>query len=175
MKNQSWLSPKAEIRKSSIDRKGVFAKKLIKKGEVFLILGGFVITEEEYKNFLKTNFKDIGQYAIKVADGFYLVSRKIENMDPEKDDFLNHSCNPNAGYKGHLLIVAIRGIKPGEEIAYDYAMTDCDEDDYFKCHCGEKNCRRVITGDDWKRPDLQKKYKGYFSWHIQEKINNLDN
>jgi len=67
----------------------------------------------------------------------------------------------------------MRNIKPGEEITYDYAMTDSDPDDYFKCNCGAKNCRRIITGKDWKSPSLQKKYRGYFSFYIQEKIKKL--
>ena len=170
MKDPSWFSPKTEVRKSSIDKKGVFAKKLIKKGEVISVLGGFIINEKEHKKFSKTIFKDIDQYSIRVADGLYLLSRRIESMKLEKEDFFNHSCNPNAGYKGHLLIIAMKDIKPGQEITYDYAMTDCDEVDFFKCCCAAKNCRKIITGDDWKKPELQKKYKGYFSWYIHEKI-----
>jgi SET domain-containing protein len=171
MKNLSWLNPKAIVKCSSIDKKGVFAKKLIKKGEIISVSGGAIVDEKEYKKLKKGKFKKIDEYSLKVADGFYLVSHKKGEL--ETDDFFNHSCNPNAGYKGHLLVVAMRDIKPKEEITYDYAMTDCDKEDYFKCHCGAKNCRGVVTGDDWKKPELQRRYKGYFSWYIQEKINKL--
>lgn len=171
MKKQSYLNPKAEVRRSSVDKKGVFAKKLIKKDEIISVFGGLIITEKKYKKLEKKDFKNIKHYALKVADDFYLVSSKKGRL--EVDDFFNHSCNPNAGFNGHLLVVAMRSIKPGEEIVYDYAMTDCDKDDYFKCNCGAKNCRKVITGDDWKGPVLQRRYKGYFSWYIQEKINRL--
>jgi putative transposase len=36
-----------------------------------------------------------------------------------------------------------------------------------KCNCGEPECRGTITGKDWKRRDLQKKYRGYISWYLQ--------
>lgn len=172
MKKQSYLNPKIEIHKSPVDKKGVFAKKLIKKGEIIVVFGGLIITEKEYKKLSKKSFKNIKNYAIKVAKDFYLVSCKKGGL--EGDDFFNHSCHPNAGIKGHLLIVAMKNIKPRKEITYDYAMTDADKDDYFKCNCGAKNCRKIITGNDWKKPELQRKYKGYFSWHIQEKINKLN-
>jgi SET domain-containing protein len=170
MKNQSYFTPKAEIRRSSFDKKGIFAKKLIKKGEIISEPGaGVIIREKEYKKLQKKNFKTIGHYAIKVADRTYLISSKDGKLD--KDDFFNHSCEPNAGIKEKFTLVAIKNIKPGEEITYDYAMTDCDKEDYFKCRCGAKNCRGVVTGDDWKKPELQRRYKGYFSWYIQELIN----
>lgn len=171
MKKQSYFTPKAEVRRSLTDKKGVFAKKLIKKGEIISVFGGVIITKEEYKKLERKDFKNIKHYALKIADSFYLISSKKGKL--EADDFFNHSCSPNAGFNGHLLVVAIRNIKPSEEITYDYAVTDCDKDDYFKCNCQAKNCRKVITGNDWKKPELQKKYKGYFSWYIQEKINRL--
>lgn len=167
----SYLTPKAKVRSSSIHKKGIFAKKLIKKGEIISVSGGYIIEKREYKNLLKKDSKFFRAYVTKVADGFYLGCFKKKDLEDE--DFFNHSCNPNAGFKGQIVMVAMRDIKPGEEITYDYAMTDSDRRDYFKCHCGAKNCRKVITGKDWKKSTLQRKYQGYFSWHIQEKIKKL--
>ena len=68
----------------------------------------------------------------------------------------------------------MRNIQIEEEITYDYAMTDANWENVtcaeMKCLCEANNCRRIITGDDWKRVDLQEKYKGYFSTFIQEMI-----
>jgi hypothetical protein len=74
--------------------------------------------------------------------------------------------------------VAMRNIKKGEEIAYDYAMvmnSNEKSNSYFKikCLCGSKNCRGYIAEDDWKIPELQKRYDGYFQWHLQKKINKI--
>jgi hypothetical protein len=49
-------------------------------------------------------------------------------------------------------------------------MTYADFNYTFDCSCGAPGCRGKITAVDWKKPQLQKKYKGYFSWHVQEKI-----
>jgi uncharacterized protein len=46
-------------------------------------------------------------------------------------------------------------------------------DDYggqMTCHCNTAQCRRVIDGRDWRRGDLQQRYRGYFSWYLQRKI-----
>ena len=40
----------------------------------------------------------------------------------------------------------------------------------FKCICGAHNCRKTITGDDWRILELQKRYAGYFSDYLQKKI-----
>jgi len=164
----SYLSKKVRVVSSAINRRGAFARKLIKKDEIIAVYGGHIITQVEYHQLAKGKFKDIQDYAIKVADGFYIISSKEGKL--EDDDFFNHSCNPNAGIKGHLLMVAMRAIRPNEEITYDYAMTDCDLNYRFQCRCGAKNCRKVITGHDWKMPALQRRYKDYFSWFIQERI-----
>ena len=52
--------------------------------------------------------------------------------------YANHSCNPNANtiaVKRRIFILAIRNIKPGEEITYDYGV------DYLKNIIGRSNCK----------------------------------
>ncbi len=171
MVEHSYISKKAKVLTSGINRRGVFAAEPIRKGEVICVWGGHVITEKEFQGLSKKKFKNIDDYATRLADGFYLVSCKKGGL--EDDDFFNHSCSPNAGIKGHLLMVAMRNIKKGEEITYDYCMTDADYDYSFKCGCGAVNCRKLVTTSDWKKPGLQKKYKGYFSWYVQQKIDRL--
>ena len=89
--------------------------------------------------------------------------------------YFNHSCDPNAGINGQIFLVAMKNIKEGEEITFDYAMALCKSRGTktykIKCHCGSKNCRGYVTEDDWKIPELQKKYDGYFQYFLQEKIN----
>ena len=68
------------------------------------------------------------------------------------------------------MLVARRDIAPGEEICFDYAMSDTDPYDEFLCACGMEGCRGLITGADWKRPELQVRYRGWFSAYIDRKI-----
>lgn len=52
--------------------------------------------------------------------------------------YANHSCNPNADTftrKRRVFIRALRNIKPGEEIVYDYGI------DYLKNVIGRSNCK----------------------------------
>lgn len=46
-----------------------------------------------------------------------------------------------------------------------------DDDDYaVECNCGSASCRKILTGGDRRRTDLQEKYKGFFSSYLEEKI-----
>ena len=66
--------------------------------------------------------------------------------------FINHSCEPNCepiAYGDHMWIVAVRDIRPGEELAYDYAI-ELDEPHTaarkrrFPCRCAARRCRRSL-------------------------------
>lgn len=172
MLRHSYITPKACVQKSGISGKGVFAQKPISKGEIISIWGGCIVDKKKLCQMARKNFKDIWDYATPVAEGYFLVSEHKKRL-LEDDDYFNHSCQPNAGIKGHILMVAMRDIKAGEEITYDYAMTDAGFRYRFRCCCGKESCRKIITSEDWKNPFLQKRYKGYFSWFVQEKINRL--
>lgn len=76
---------------------------------------------------------------------------------------MNHSCNPNVGFDAHDNFVAMKNIKKGEELTWDYGFDESNHAFRMKCACGAKKCRKVVTGNDWKL--LMKdtdKYK-YFS------------
>ncbi len=141
---------------------GVFAETKIKSGELLVIWGGVITSFSE----LKTIDQISRRHSIQVEEGFYLVPQE----SPETGDFINHSCNPNAGLSGQLALVAIRDIGLGEEICYDYAMSDGSPYDEFECSCHSKNCRGRVTGNDWQIKDLQIRYAGYFSPYLQRRI-----
>lgn len=86
-----------------------------------------------------------------------------------------HSCTPNSGFHGQIFLVAMRDISMGEEITFDYAMIISESvgsDIVFEmeCNCGSPKCRKQITEDDYKIPQLRIKYKDYFSEYIKQKI-----
>jgi SET domain-containing protein len=64
-------------------------------------------------------------------------------------NFINHSCDPNAGYDGADHIVALTGIKAGEEIRMDYGTFSFSFDHDFACRCGAWLCRGRVRRDDW--------------------------
>ena len=164
MPNLSYLSPKTTIRESPIHGRGLFAVAPIAKDEIVAIKGGYIfdrLTREGVAALL-------GPAEIFVADGFFIGPR----AEPEREGgmiFSNHSCDPNIGVQGQIVFVAMRDIQAGEELTHDWATTD--DDDYEEpCQCGAPQCRKVITGQDWRRKDLQEKYREYMSWYLQRKI-----
>ncbi|MCD4780331.1 MAG: SET domain-containing protein-lysine N-methyltransferase [Candidatus Omnitrophica bacterium] len=171
MISHSYLTAKANVREDSINRKGIFAREEIKKDALISIWGGAIVTGEELGRLAQTVFKGAHDYATVIAEGFYMVSSKDGTL--EDDDFFNHSCDPNAGMRGNIVLVAMRDIQSGEEITYDYMMTDADYDYSFHCACSSMCCRKVITGRDWMIKELQEKYRGYFTWHVENKIRQM--
>jgi hypothetical protein len=83
--------------------------------------------------------------------------------------FLNHSCEPNVGFGGNVVLVAMRDVAAGEELTTDYALFD-DYDGEMPCGCGTPSCRRVVDGRDWRRPELQARYGRYFSWYLRRRF-----
>ena len=167
-RNFSWMNPKLEVRDTKKYGKGVFAMEDIEKGETCAIFGGHVISfKEEAK--LPKEYKDTG---ILIHDNFVISTL---NNKEDTDNF-NHSCEPNAGIKGQIFLVAMKNIKIHDQVTFDYAMCLSYSKEYspyyydIKCLCGEKKCRGRITADDWKLPTLQEKYSGYFQYYIQQKI-----
>lgn len=69
----------------------------------------------------------------------------------------NHSCDPNAGVRPDLSLMAMKSIRVGEEIRYDYSTTMGDGLWEIECHCGSKNCRGTIQ-DFCKLPSRQQEF-----------------
>ena len=116
---------------------------------------------------------------IEIADDFYIGPVTDADIALCQQTLINHSCTPNVGISGQVFYVAMQQIRAGEEIVYDYAMICASNPKSelvfgFPCCCGSKNCRGMVTEGDWELPELQKRYKGYFSWYIQEKIDKLN-
>ncbi|GAI75942.1 unnamed protein product, partial [marine sediment metagenome] len=80
----------------------------------------------------------------------------IDLKEPGK--YVNHSCNPNVGIKKDKKLVAIKNIKKGEEIFWDYS-TSMDEDNWtMKCKCGNKDCRKIIKDFKYLPERTKNKY-----------------
>jgi hypothetical protein len=158
----SYLSSKLEGRpKADGNGNGIYSLEYIHKGELAAVFGGVVY---EWDAFI--HLPELEQsLCIQVEDRHFLVPRPIG-----EGDYVNHSCNPNAGLSGQIGLVAMRDIKIGEEVCFDYAMSDTMPYDEFNCGCGSVNCRGKVGGNDWQKPELQKRYAGFFAPHVQRKI-----
>lgn len=164
---RSYISERAEARENGISGRGVFSREKIKAGEVVIDYTGapgkFLPASEA------DVFYDKGEgHMIQVDDDVFYVPACKEEL--EDADFLNHSCEPNCGIRGSLQIVAMRDIEAGEEITFDYVVSE-SSDYQMACRCQSKNCRKIIRGSDWGDPLLREKYRGFFSDYLQKKIN----
>ena len=142
---------------------GIFANQPIQKGELLVMWGGRIITQAD----LDPTIPQFTQRVLQIEDGLYLYDPLLN--DPTNS--FNHSCDPNAGLSGQISLIAMRDIDEGEEVTFDYAMCDDADYDEFECACGSPNCRGRVSGRDWTRPELQRKYDGYFSPYLQRRIN----
>jgi hypothetical protein len=172
MLSHSWLHPHLEKGCSDTLGWGIFARADIRKDERLAIFGGkIMLIDEMYQ--IPDNMQS---YTMQIEERFVLGPA---SPVPEDTDFFNHSCDPNSGFKGQVFLVAMRDIRTGEEITFDYGMTVSESvgsDMVFAmdCACGSPHCRKKITEHDWMLPELQLRYKGYFSPYIQEKIEKMN-
>ena len=139
-----------KIKKSNIDNRGLYASKNIKSGTKIIEYKGKIVTKKK----VEENSKYDNDKAI------YLFNlNKKYDLDGDfrynTARLINHSCNPNCEVSGvglKIWVYAIRDIKKGEELSYDYGF---GYDEYYKdfpCRCGSKNCVGYIVreGSRWR-------------------------
>src|SRR6059058_978276 len=110
MSNLSYLSPKAIVKESPIQGRGLFAKSAIRKGEIVCIKGGYIFNRQT----LSEIQEELGPAEIQIAGDLFIGP--LTNSEREGSMiFSNHSCEPNIGIQGQIVFVAIRDIEAGEE------------------------------------------------------------
>lgn len=166
--SRSYINEKLEAR--FIEDKGfygIFAIKPIREGDVLCVWGGNIWKTAEFAELPYEN----RSHGLQVDENLYQTYGLDETA--ESADYVNHSCEPNAGLRGPISLVAMRDIAPNEEVCFDYAMSDGEPYDEFECQCGAFACRGRVTGNDWQLPELQVRYRGYFSPYLQQRIEEL--
>jgi hypothetical protein len=158
----NWVTPKAQMRSAGDKGFGNYAIEPIQRGETVVGFGGTVMT----RAMLDTLSLDRQHRSLQIDEDLYLVSKD----EPAPGDMFNHSCEPNCLLLGSQVLLARRDIEIGEELTFDYATCDDSDYDEFQCGCGEATCRGTVTGQDWKRSDLQAKYAGHFSSYLARRI-----
>ncbi len=145
------------VKKSNIDKRGLYASKNIKTGEKIIEYIGRLISKKEAETNSKfDNKKDI--YLFNINEKWDLDGDYRWNTAR----LINHSCNPNCEVEGKglkLWIVAIKDIKKSEELSYDYGFSYSKEDlKNFVCRCGSKKCCGYIVRES-SRWRINKKFK----------------
>ncbi len=139
-----------EVRKSRIHGRGVFATRPIRKGACIIEYSGKVrpwpeATADEPHDSKNPNHT----FLFGLDNGVDVIDA---NFKGNAARWINHSCDPNCEArerKGHVYIHALRALRPGEELFYDYALV-LDEprtkklERDFACHCGNPDCRGTM-------------------------------
>ena len=113
--------------------KALVAAESIEKGEVIAEFDG-----EKYVADKATDLpKEVVDHAIQFEEHKWRDSNGIAR-------YINHSCEPNCGIKDLFTLVAMRNIKKGEELLWDYDMTE-DSDWRLKCLCNPLLAGRLLV------------------------------
>lgn len=142
-------SPLVEARDSKIHGRGVYAVAPIKKGTRVMEYLGERISHAEADARYEKKGDDDGHTFLFIASNRTVIDAGVDGNDAR---FINHSCNPNCETvieNSRVFIDAIRNIKPGEELGYDYQLTWESTDDpaelaLYACRCGAKKCRGTM-------------------------------
>src|ERR1700677_2769391 len=139
-------TPLFEVRHSRVHGYGVFALRRIRKGtNIIEYLGERVSHELADTRYASKDPKD-GHTFLFTVDSKHVIDAGVNGNEAR---FINHGCDPNCqstGLRKRIWIEAIRTIRPGEELNYDYQITrdkddPPDADKIFACRCGAANCR----------------------------------
>ena len=144
---------------SPISGVGVFAVRNILKGK--RVAEG--IHESDYSSLISWSEVEDCDNAIRDKILTFCVGSPEGFIPPDDLNFntlsiewyMNHSCEGNIGFNEDGDFIARRDIKKGEELTYDYALAESNPAFKMTCKCATKNCRKTITGDDWKDGDIR--------------------
>ncbi len=139
-----------KIKKSNIDNRGLYAAKDIKDRTKIIEYKGRIITKKQ----VEENSKFDNEKAIYLFN----INKKYDLDGDFKYNtarLINHSCDPNCEVYGTGLkvwVYAIRDIKKGEELTYDYGFGFDQDYRDFPCKCGSKKCVGYIVreGSRWR-------------------------
>jgi uncharacterized protein len=162
VRESSWVHPALKVRPSRIEGLGLFAVHPIDEGVTCAVMGGTVLTDAEFEAFVAGR----DRWSAAAID----EDRNVVQSDDDPVARGNHSCDPNLRMADAITLVARRHIEAGEEATIDYALVTVDEGWHMTCRCGLPQCRQVVSGADWKRPELQERYRDDFSPFIRRRI-----
>lgn len=144
--------PKIRVSHSKISGNGTFALQDFKKHDFVGYIKGPV------KRKVNTSVNDSSDNPDWVG---FKKNHWIDPLPPFK--YINHSCDPNCGIKGTKMLYALRSIRAGEELTFDYSTSEIDTQwrlDH-KCNCRSSICRKNIRSIQSLPSSIIKKYLPY--------------
>ncbi|MBS0315659.1 MAG: SET domain-containing protein-lysine N-methyltransferase [Proteobacteria bacterium] len=149
-------SRRIQTRRSGVHGKGVFALQPIAAGETIIEYTGEVITWKAAQARHPHDPNDPNHTFFFHIDERHVIDAKVGGNSAR---WINHSCDPNCEadeQQGRVFIKALRDIRAGEELNYDYGLI-IDErytpklKAEYPCWCGAKNCRGTLLAPKRRR------------------------
>ena len=133
---------------------GLFAKVNFKKGNIIFTWEGI----------LKK-----GRYPCYVGERWLQIEKCqwIALLRNNPGWYINHSCSPNSGIRNSVNIVAMKNIRRGEEVTFDYSTSESENGWYLICRCESNNCRRIIRSYMFLSAESKQKYRGFVSEYLK--------
>ena len=139
-------TPLFKVRHSPIHGYGVFAARRIRKGTTVIEYMGDRVSHAQADARYKDKDPNDNHTFLFTVDAKTVIDAGVNGNEAR---YFNHGCDPNCEsttMNKRVFIEAIRTIRPGEELSYDYLIQrDSDDapnvDDVYACRCGAKNCR----------------------------------
>jgi len=137
------------VQRTSNKGLGIFAIRDIKKDEIITEFSGPVVTIPEFDGIPD----EVVNHLFNIGVDKYIMAR-------EPAVRTNHSCDPNAGIVRDVFLVAMRDIKAGEEVTFDYSMIIADAW-VMECQCGSDLCRKTIGKYVDLPTEVKQRHLGY--------------
>lgn len=156
------------VHDSPIEGRGLFFTDGLPAGTVVIRLGGRLVSSAELDALIRRADADADvPYVdtVTVHDDVHLV------LPPGTPiHFGNHSCDPTLWQAGPYEIATLRDVTAGEEATIDYGTVSGADGFRMACRCGTVACRGEVTSADWRRPELQDRYRGHWMPALQSRI-----
>ncbi len=157
-KLEPYSNPKVVLKNSPKKGRGVFALRAIRKGEVIGVFDGEVY-DAEFEDWTP----NILNYVIQIGHDLWRDSTGLAK-------YLNHSCEPNCGFRGRFKVVAMRDIEVGEELTWDYEMSEMNNYGWrMRCRCGASSCRGEIGHHRNMPRSIRERYGSHISYWIRKR------
>ena len=154
-----WLSDEVEVQPSEIAGRGLFATVDLPARTVVSRLGGHLVDTDTLRRLIASSEDFVD--AVVVDEDRHLV------LAPGDNRFGNHSCDPNLGWVDEYHLATMTDVAAGQELVTDYAMSTVEPDWVLRCHCPSYRCRQMVEGTDWRIPQLQLRYDGWWAPYVQ--------
>ena len=163
------MHPRVSVGPSPIAGRGLIAQTALALGTVVIRLGGTVVSTEQLHALFDT------AAALNTYIDTFAIGDDTHLVLPDHTDihYGNHSCDPTLWPVGTFELATRRALATGDEITIDYGLISDDPDFSMTCACRTATCRRVITGVDWQRADLQQRYANHWPAGLQRRIDHL--